>query len=123
MIFRYYLNGHVYERFFCFLQIKSHVGKSLASEIFELLVQHNIDINNCRAQTYVNASNMSGKYSGLQACLKKKNSLALYVPCIGHSLNLVGKCSVNESIDDINFFGVLQRFLHCLVRLHIDGTS
>ena len=52
---------------------------------------------------------MSGKYSGLQACLKEKNSLALYVPCIGHSLNLVGKCSVNESIDTINFFGVLQR--------------
>ncbi|XP_065674008.1 uncharacterized protein LOC136090958 [Hydra vulgaris] len=71
VIFRYYLNGHVYERFFCFLQIKRHDGKSLITDILDLLERYGIDITNCRGQTYDNASNMSGKYSGLQARLKE----------------------------------------------------
>ncbi|XP_065662727.1 uncharacterized protein LOC136085354 [Hydra vulgaris] len=67
VIFRYYLNGHVYERFFCFLQFKSHDGKSLITDILDLLERYDIDITNCRGQAYDNASNMSGKYSELQA--------------------------------------------------------
>ena len=109
VIFRYYLNGHVYERFFCFLQITSHKGRSLSNVLLELLSEHGIDIKNCRAQTYDNASNMSGKYSGLQACIREKNDLAYYVPCVGHSLNLVGECSVDECLSATNFFGILQR--------------
>ncbi|XP_065672118.1 uncharacterized protein LOC136089946 [Hydra vulgaris] len=58
VIFRYYLNGHVYERFFCFLQIKSHDGKSLITDILDLLERYDIDITNCRGQVYNNASNM-----------------------------------------------------------------
>ena len=107
VIFRYYFQGHVYERFFDFLQIKSHKGRSLSNGILELLDEHNIDISNCRAQSYDNASNMSGKYVGLQACFKEKNNLAFYVPCVGHSLNLVGKCSVEVSTYAKNFFGPL----------------
>ncbi|XP_065658961.1 uncharacterized protein LOC136083486 [Hydra vulgaris] len=59
VIFRYYLNGHVYERIFCFLQIKSHDGKSLITDILDLLERYDIDITNCRGQAYDNASNMS----------------------------------------------------------------
>ncbi|XP_065651158.1 uncharacterized protein LOC136079351 [Hydra vulgaris] len=108
VIFRYYLKGHVYERFFCFLQIKSHDGKSLITDILDLLERYDIDITNCRGQAYGNASNMSGKYSGLQARLKERSELAFYIPCAGHSLNLVGQCSVSECINSINYFGVLQ---------------
>ncbi|XP_065665627.1 zinc finger MYM-type protein 1-like [Hydra vulgaris] len=93
VIFRYYLNGHVYERFFCFLQIKSYDGKSLITDILDLLERYDIDITNCRGQAYDNASNMSGKYSGLQARLKERSELAFYIPCAGHSLNLVGQCN------------------------------
>ena len=108
VIFRYYLNGHVHERFFCFLQIKSHDGKSLITDILDLLERYDIDITNCRGQAYDNASNMSGKYSGLQARLKERSELAFYIPCAGHSLNLVGQCIVSECINSINYFGVLQ---------------
>ncbi|XP_065650982.1 zinc finger MYM-type protein 1-like [Hydra vulgaris] len=108
VIFRYYLNGHVYERFFCFLQIKNHDGKSLITDILDLLERYDIDITNCRGQAYDNASNMSGKYSGLQARLKERSELAFYIPCAGHSLNLVGQCCVSECINSINYFGVLQ---------------
>ncbi|XP_066590524.1 zinc finger MYM-type protein 1-like [Prorops nasuta] len=108
IILRYYLNGHVYDRFFCFIKIKSHTGKSLSIEIENLLKEHSIELQNCRAQTYDNASNMSGKYLGLQACIKEKNRLSHYVPCIGHSLNLVGENSVDECVQSCSFFGLLQ---------------
>ncbi|XP_065662914.1 zinc finger MYM-type protein 1-like [Hydra vulgaris] len=108
VICRYYLNGHVYELFFCFLQIKSHDDKSLITDILDLLERYDIDITNCRRQAYDNASNISGKYSGLQARLKERSELAFYIPCAGHSLNLVGQCSVSECINSINYFGVLQ---------------
>ncbi|XP_065658586.1 zinc finger MYM-type protein 1-like [Hydra vulgaris] len=108
VIFRYYLNGHVYERFFCFLQIKGHDGKSLITDILDLLERYDIDITSCQGQAYDNASNMSGKYSGLQARVIERSELAFYIPCAGHSLNLVGQCSVSECINSINYFGVLQ---------------
>lgn len=108
IIFRYFLNGHVYERFFSFLPIKSHKGLSLCNEILALLENRKVEILDCRAQTYDSASNMSGKYQGLQARVKEKNPLAVYVPCVGHSLNLVGECSVDECINAIKFFSLLQ---------------
>ena len=65
VIFRYYFNGSVHKRFFCFLQIKNHKGKSLSDEILNLMKEHGLDVADCRAQIYDDASNMSGKYSGL----------------------------------------------------------
>lgn len=66
-------------------------------------------IENCRGQTYDNASNMSGKYKGVQAEIKKKNKLAHYVPCAAHSLNIVGESSVDECVEATSFFGYLQK--------------
>ncbi|CAK1600350.1 unnamed protein product [Parnassius mnemosyne] len=43
VIFRYYLDGHVYERFFCFLQIQSHKGRSLSNDVLDLIQEHGID--------------------------------------------------------------------------------
>ena len=37
-----------------------------------------------------NGSNMSSKYSGLQARIRGSNPLADYIPCFALSLNLVG---------------------------------
>ncbi|XP_065654750.1 zinc finger MYM-type protein 1-like [Hydra vulgaris] len=86
----------------------SHDGKSLITVILDLPERYDIDITNCRGQAYDNASNMSGKYSGLQTRLKERSELAFYIPCAGHSLNLVGQCSVSECINFIKYFGVLQ---------------
>lgn len=52
---------------------------------------------------------MSGKYKGLQAQIKHLNELAVYVPCAGHSLNLVGACSVDSCLEAVKFFTVIQR--------------
>jgi hypothetical protein len=47
---------------------------------------------------------MSGKYSGMQAVLTERNSLAVFVPCCGLSLNLVGKTAANSCPSAIIFF-------------------
>lgn len=47
---------------------------------------------------------MSGIYSGVQARIKTIKSLAEYVPCAVHSLNLIGACAA-ESVD---VFSTLQ---------------
>ncbi|XP_018368022.1 PREDICTED: zinc finger MYM-type protein 1-like [Trachymyrmex cornetzi] len=97
IVMRYCLKGSIIERFLCFIPIYSHTGESLSTEVLNLLENNSIDICDCRAQTYDNASNMSGKYNGCQALIKEKNELAYYVPCVAHSLNLI----------DIQCFGTL----------------
>jgi hypothetical protein len=42
-----------------------------------------INISDCRGQSYDNASNMSGKYAGVQALVKELSPHAIYIPCFG----------------------------------------
>jgi len=65
-------------------------------------------LNDCRGQSYDNAANMSGKYQGMQALIKNKNEFAEFVPCCGHSLNLVGKTAANSCVAAIRFFDFIQ---------------
>jgi len=67
-----------------------------------------LDISNLRGQSYDNASNMSGIYTGLPARIRKLNPLALYVPCAAHSLNLVGSCAACSCLAATSYFAFLQ---------------
>lgn len=58
---------------------------------------------------YDNASNMSGVYTGLQARIKELNSLAEYVPCSAHSLNLVGVTAAECCVLAVDFLGFLRQ--------------
>jgi hypothetical protein len=108
-IIRYCLNdGTVVERFLGFISIEQHDGLYLFNALDSMLEENGIDIMNCRSQSYDNASNMSGIYSEVQARFRQKNSLALWVPCAAHSLNLVGSSAAECCISAVNFFGVLQ---------------
>ena len=97
------------ERFLTFINIFSHTGQSLANTLLQYLLAQEIDFENCRGQTYDNASNMSGIYSGMQRILKNKNSLVDYIPCAAHSLNLVGQSAVNSCNEAVKYFELLQR--------------
>ena len=61
--------------------------------VLDTLLEHDLSVMECRGQSYDNASNMSGKYHGLQANITQINPLPEYVPCSAHSLNLVGSCT------------------------------
>ena len=63
-----------------------------------------IDIKNFRGQAYDNASNMSGKYNGLQTRINKYSKNANFVPCAAHSLNLIGSNAAEITKDGTRFF-------------------
>ena len=96
------------ERFLTFINIFSHTGQSLADTLLQYLTKQRIYFNYCRGQTYNSAGNMSGKYIGMQRILKNKNSLADYIPCACHSLNLVGQSSVDCCVEAVSYFGFLH---------------
>ncbi|KAL7870428.1 hypothetical protein SRHO_G00079250 [Serrasalmus rhombeus] len=122
-IFRFVNNdGHVVERFLAFEPIENHSGDSLAECVVAMVENLGLDLSNCRGQSYDNASNMSGKYNGVQAHLKQRNPLICYVPCAAHSLNLVGVTAVDSSPEAGRFFDFVQAmYTFCASSTHRWG--
>lgn len=81
------------EPFITFIPNCGHKGTDMANALICFLKKQNINIEDCRDQSYDNAPNMSGKYKGMQAVILEKNRFDIFVPCSAHSLNLVGKAS------------------------------
>jgi len=107
---RYVLEtGLPVERFLCFVSNPGHKALDLINAITNTLKSHDIDISDCRGQSYDSASNMSGQYSGVQARIKEINPLVYYVPCNAHSLNLVGISSAESCSQASMFFGFIQQ--------------
>ncbi|XP_051167771.1 uncharacterized protein LOC127285683 [Leptopilina boulardi] len=77
--------------------------------ILGVLAGDDLSIGNCRGQSYDNAANMSGMYSGVQARIVEVNPAAVFAPCSPHSLNLVGTNTVKSCQLVVNFFSILQQ--------------
>ena len=65
VIVRCVLDSGPIEGFLKFLPLTSHKGKDIADLVLEVLNKSNIDVINCREQSYDNASNMSGTHKGM----------------------------------------------------------
>ncbi|CAH1102310.1 unnamed protein product [Psylliodes chrysocephalus] len=52
---------------------------------------------------------MAGTYNGVQARITKRNGLAEFVPCLTHSLNLVGVHFPSSCQEAINLFRLIQK--------------
>lgn len=103
-------DGFPIERFLTFLQLNDHSGKNIANVVLNYLENNcKIDFNKCRGQSYDNAANMSGMYNGMQKILLDKNKFAVYFPCGGHSLNLIGRAAVDCCLPAVNFFAIIQQ--------------
>jgi hypothetical protein len=107
-ILRYVKNAVPKERFLQFIPIHGHNIDNLSHVVTSFLKDFNISLMNCRGQSYDNAANMSGHYSGLQAILKEQNKYDLYVPCAGHSINLVGVQAVDCSLNVTSYCEFVQ---------------
>ena len=108
-IVRYVKNdGSAVERFLTFIENPGHKAEELATAVFTRFSAYDIDIADCRGQSYDNARNMSGIYTGLQARIKEVNPYAEYVPCSGHSLNLVGNCAAECCLEAVKYFRMVQ---------------
>ena len=90
-------NGNLNERFLKFVPITCHTGHSLFEVIKSTLCgDMGIGFEDCRGQTFDNASNMAGIYSGVQARVLKINDKAVFIPCMAHSSNLSGTAVANR---------------------------
>ncbi|XP_033229692.1 uncharacterized protein LOC117181237 [Belonocnema kinseyi] len=85
------------EDFLKFIPSCGHKGEDMVTAILDVLAEYDLDVKNCRGQSYENASKMSGLYSGVQARILVLVSLVVYVPCAPHSLNIVGTNTVKSS--------------------------
>ena len=92
----------------------------MAELILNFFEELEIDFSKCRGQSYDNASNMAAKYNGIQQKILEKNKFAKFIPCAGHSLNLVGRAAVDSCLDAVNFFGVVNE-LYCFSQPLQDG--
>jgi hypothetical protein len=107
-VIRYVLKGVPVERFLKFIPIVDHTGKHLSDTIIKFLFDYEIDISDCRGQSYDNASNMSGIYNGCQKFIRYLNSLAHFIPCADHTLNIIGKNGAECCPESIEFFEMLK---------------
>ncbi|KAF2894845.1 hypothetical protein ILUMI_11315 [Ignelater luminosus] len=76
VVLRYVLeNGSPVERFVTFVSKIGHKAVSMKTAVLNSIENLSLDIQNCREQSYDNASNIAGHYSDLQARIKKKSKL------------------------------------------------
>ena len=75
--------------FFGYLRISDSTGKGLLDAFLEKATELQLELSDCRGQSYDNGANMKGKHSGVQARMLDINPKAVYVPCANHTLNLV----------------------------------
>lgn len=117
---RYVKNEMPVERFLQFIPICEHGSEYLSTIILKFLEKYGINLLDCRGQSYDNASNMAGNYSGLQARILQENNLTIFIPCAAHSLNLVGKNAVSKCKTATNFFNFVESiylfFVHSTYR-------
>ena len=92
------------ERFVKSIPTRGHIGHQLADLLFEFIEDNGIRLKDLRGQSYDNASDISGKYKGMQAMTKEGNHQAEYILCVAHSLNFVGKCAAECYRSAVRFF-------------------
>ena len=83
------------EEFLGFVAVTSTTGESIAEVILSTLENWGLNVSLLRGQGYDGASNMSGKFRGVQAIIRSHVPSAVYLHCRAHSLNLavVHSCS------------------------------
>lgn len=116
MILRYVLPDGLVERFLQFIPIDNHSGAQIAEVILNFLSKLSIQITDCRSWSYDNAANMSGKYIGVQQCIRQECKYAEHVPCAAHSLNLARNSAAASCTAAVGFFDIVQKctFFLCL---------
>ena len=56
--------------------------------ITDVLIHSSLSLSRCRGQCYDGAANMSGKRAGVSTQIQVEEPRAIYLHCMGHSLNL-----------------------------------
>ena len=81
----------VQEDFLTFYQLRNMKSETIANAIKDALFRFNLQLENCRGQTYVGVSNMPRNKSGVAVRIIPEQPKAPAVHCYGHSLSLAVK--------------------------------
>ncbi|XP_060845763.1 zinc finger MYM-type protein 1-like [Rhopalosiphum padi] len=96
------------EDFLQYIKVDSLTGISLSSAIINGLISCGVQCDFLFGQGFDGASNMSGKFNGVQAIIREQYPQAIYVHCAAHSLNLA--VSTASNIKPIrNCLGILEK--------------
>lgn len=98
----------VEEHFIDFIHCDGKTGEELSKLILEKLKTDGLDVQKCRGQGYDNASNMAGRYKGVQARIKQVNEFAEFLPCQDHSWNLIGQNAATNNLTGKLGLGQIQ---------------
>ncbi|XP_066392160.1 uncharacterized protein [Miscanthus floridulus] len=96
--------GQVVERFLGLQHVQSCTSIALKEALVDMLSSHNLSISMLRGQGYDGASNMRGKFNGVQKLIRDENPDAFYVHCFAHQLQLVVVAVSTSSADIADFF-------------------
>nr|XP_023872349.1 zinc finger MYM-type protein 1-like [Quercus suber] len=108
------------ERFFHVVHVRDTTALTLKNEIYAVLSHYNLHIENIRGQGYDGASNMRGKWNGLQALFLKDCPYAYYVHCMAHRLQLALVTASREVKDVHQFFDHLVNIINIVVDSHYN---
>jgi len=96
------------ESFLGFCLLNDHSASGFADQIVENIKNDGLDISKLRGPSYDGAAVMAGIYNGVQTKIKAHSSLAEYIHCNAHNLNLVLNDTMTASIEIQNFFSIIQ---------------
>ncbi|XP_050302779.1 zinc finger MYM-type protein 1-like [Anthonomus grandis grandis] len=101
-------NNNINEDFLQFIPADSLTGENLSNTILNSLESFGVDLNYSVGQGYDGASNMSGKFNGVQKCIRQRCLKAIYIHCAAHLLNLaISKACEVQQIR--NCLGVIEK--------------
>jgi hypothetical protein len=110
-ILRYVSNNSVEERFLGYVDVSSErTAIVLSSHVFSILEKFNCS-EKLVAQSYDGAAVMSSELNGVQSKVREKCSMAIFVPCHAHILNLVLSRSVENVAECKKFFGHINKLV------------
>ena len=76
------------ELFIGFYSTETTTADALYKLILDTMLRLNLPIEMLRGQCYDGASNMSGRYNGVQKLIKQRQPKAVYIHCAAHHMNL-----------------------------------
>lgn len=107
-VVRFVHGREVVERLLSLKCVTSTTAMALLASLSDALKEVGIPIENCVANAFDGASNMSGAYNGLTAKLSDIVPNHIHTWCYAHVLNLVLSDTAQVLPSTISFFGLLQ---------------
>jgi len=98
-------------------------GQGLCDRVVPILRDLKLEFDWIIGQSYDGTSNVSGKYSGLQARLRELSKKALYIWCQAHRLNLLVEGLLNSSPQVTGTISLLQELILWIQTEHCTSSS